>query len=531
MARTRLASWVTTASCLLGVACGSATLRNTDAGANGGGGGALSGTAGTKGGGGASGGSSAAGHDGGSSAGGHDGGGDGPTSDAMPATPGTILWARSGSAAFLTGVTEASTGVLVTGFTSAPASLGGALLTPAGATDGVIAEYAIADGSYLSSSRFGASSPSGVGVVWAYSIVVNPATAKPVIAGSSVCNPGGTPACDQIDVGLGLVTPGGGSGTDGFVGEYTVSTGQAVWVDRLEGPGNDYLETALANGPNNTTLVGGYFDQSTTFATSGASPMFIGGGDRDVFIAQLNSSGGIGMTKTFADPAFEEVTSLAWTGTEIVAGGFLAGMATFGSTMLSSMDFDVWIGKLAVANGAPVWTVPLGGSGPDKYPYVAVDAQGNIYAVGTVSGSATFGTYSVGGAGGLDIFVVKLRNSDGGVIWATSFGSTGDDTAAAVAINSSGELLVSGTVSGPIETGGPFAGGTDAVLAAYNGDGTRLWTKVIGSTGMDNGFGVASGTQSFYATVDLGADIGSSIEGVPIQGESRPSGVLLKVQP
>lgn len=521
MARTTLASWAT-ASCLLGVACGSATLRNSDAGANGGGGGTLSGTAGTKGGGGAS---------GGSSAGGHDGGDDGPTSDAMPAAPGTILWARSGSAASFTGVTEAPTGVLVTGFTSAPADLGGALLTPAGSTDAVIAEYAIADGSYLSSSHFGASSPAGAGIVWAYSIVVNPATSKPVISGSSVCNPGGTPVCNQIDVGLGLVTPGGGSGTDAFVGEYTVSTGQAVWVDRLEGPGNDYFQTALANGPNNTTLVGGYLDQGTTFATSAASPMFIGGGDRDVFIAQLNSSGGIGMTKTFADLAFEEVTSLAWSGSEIVAGGFFAGMATFGSRMLSSMDFDVWIGKLAVADGAPVWTVPLGGSGPDKYPYVAVDAQGNIYAAGTVSGSATFGTYNVGGAGGLDIFVVKLRNSDGGVIWATSFGSTGDDTAASVAMNSKGELLVSGTVAGPIETGGRFAGGSDAVLAAYNGDGTRLWTKVIGSTGMDYGSGVASGTDSFYANVNLGADLGASIEGVPIQGESRPTGVLLKVQP
>jgi hypothetical protein len=42
---------------------------------------------------------------------------------------------------------------------------------------------------------------------------------------------------------------------------------------------------------------------------------------------------------------------------------------------------------------------------------------------------------------------------------------------------------------------------------------------------------VASGAHSFYANVNLAADIGPTIEGVTIQGESRPTGVLLKVQP
>jgi hypothetical protein len=42
---------------------------------------------------------------------------------------------------------------------------------------------------------------------------------------------------------------------------------------------------------------------------------------------------------------------------------------------------------------------------------------------------------------------------------------------------------------------------------------------------------VASGTDAFYATVNLGADIGATIEGVPIMGSPKPTGLLLKIEP
>ncbi len=235
------------------------------------------------------------------------------------------------------------------------------------------------------------------------------------------------------------------------------------------------------------------------------------------------------MAKTFADSAFEQPTSIAWTGTDIIASGFFSGTMTAFGGSLTSDDFDIWVAKLT-PTGTPVWAVAFGGSGPDKYSYLTVDPAGDIYIAGTVSGSAMFGSYPVGGFGGLDVFVAKLDNSDGSVAWATSFGSTGDDTAGDIAINDSGQLIVSANISGPIATGGPSFGDGDAALVSYDNHGSRLWSKVVGTSGTDTGSGVAVCSDgSFYAEVNLGANIGSKVEDVAISGASNPTGLLLKI--
>ena len=237
------------------------------------------------------------------------------------------------------------------------------------------------------------------------------------------------------------------------------------------------------------------------------------------------------MTKTFADSAFEQATGIAWTGTNIIASGFFDGTMTAFGRSLTSNDFDIWVAKL-MPDGTPVWVVPLGGSGPDKYPYLTIDAAGDIYIAGTISGSAMFGSYPVGGFGGLDVFVAKLHNSDGSVAWAKSFGSTGDDTAGDIAINDSGQLIVSANIAGAIVAGGPSFGDGDAALVSYDKNGSRLWSKVIGTSGTETGSGVAvSSDGSFYAEVNLGTNIGPSIEGVAILGASNPTGILLKIAP
>ena len=162
---------------------------------------------------------------------------------------------------------------------------------------------------------------------------------------------------------------------------------------------------------------------------------------------------------------------------------------------------------------------------------MGVDSVGDIYVTGSVGAPATFGTFAVGGAGGKDIFVAKLRNADGSVVWAKSFGSPGDDTPSGIAINASGQLAVSGTIAGPLQVGGSFNGATDAVVASFSSSGASLWTRVFGTSGTDYGFNVAGGAQAFYLAFDPALDVGPTIDGVPILGTSAPAGLLLKIQP
>jgi hypothetical protein len=541
------------------VSCGSATLKNPDGGAGAGGaprggaggggnGGALGGngggtlggngggTLGGNGGHGAGGGAAGqAGAGGSGTGGGHADGSavDRVTDAGQTPAPGTILWARSASSVFLYGVAEGSVGVTISGVLSGPANLGGSILTPVGASDVALAEYATSDGSYLFSTSFGAGSPAGTGTVYGHLDVLDTGGA-PIVEGSAKCDPGGSPICNQIDVGLGLLAPGGGPGDDGFVGRYSITTGQATWVDRLTGPGTDLL-VASTLGPNDTIFTAGFYDQNPTLingTSAQTAQSLVGGGDRDAVIMQESDvDGSIGLVKTFADSAFEQPVGIAWTGSNIILSGSFSGTMTAFGGSLQSQDFDIFVAKLTAA-GVPVWVQSFGGSGRDTAGNVVVDAAGGIYLTGQVSGTVMLGSHQVGGFGGVDVFVAKLNNANGSVAWATSFGSTGDDAVSAITMNSAGQLLVTANVVGPITAGGPSFGGSDAALISYSDTGTPLWSKIIGTSGTDYGSGAsASSDGSFYANVNLGANIGPTVEGVTILGAADPTGVLLKLAP
>jgi hypothetical protein len=432
---------------------------------------------------------------------------------------------------FLLGVAEASTGVVVTGDLAGPADLGGGLLTPKSATDIAIAEYGIANGSYVASTRFGNSTPAGTGSVGAgFLRSIGPGGA-PIVFGVDTCDPAGTPACNQIDLGQGLSAPGGGPGTDGYVGRYSIVNGTPAWLIRLSGPGNDKILAATTSGPANSIFVGAWYDQDTVLSSGSNSLSFTNAGSRDVLIFQADTyTGTLEATSTIATAALEDIGGIVWDGANVVATGRFNGKTTIGTRTFTSRGDDAWVAKLT-PTGAPVWATALGGSGDDSTSQVVVDAAGDIYLAGTVGGTATFGTFQVGGAGGSDVFVAKLKGTNGSVIWANSLGSSANDSAADLAINLSSDLLLAADVSGPVTSSGPAFGAQDALFASFDADGNRRWTKVLGTVGTDYAWRVASGSDGFYALYDPGADIGNNVEGVPIQGAAQPAGVLIKIAP
>jgi hypothetical protein len=424
---------------------------------------------------------------------------------------GSILWARSTSSLYLFGLAEGSTGVAVSGTISAPADLGGTLLVPVGATDTVLAQFASSDAAHQYSSRFGG----GAGDVYGFLDVLDP-NSTPLVFGLSYGN---------VDLGAGMVQGGGGTGADGFVGRYQPN-GRPQWVKRLVGPGDDHF-TSVANGPSNTIFVSGWYADGT--AVFDGTRTFNSAGYRDILLMQLDYGGNVLMTKTFATAGFEQASSIAWTGTHLMVAGFYNPTTTIGSFSLSAVDYGIWAGKF-LPDGTPVWVVGFSGPGKDHNPSMTIDAAGDMYVTGTFTGSIGFGSYNLVGAGA-EVFVVKLRNSDGGVVWASSFGSAGDDGGDDIALNPSGELIVSATVAGALQPGGPFAGGTDVALVSYDTAGTRRWSKVIGTSGTDSAAAVSSGANAFYAALNLAGDIGSNVEGQPIIGAPKPAGLVLKLQP
>lgn len=132
----------------------------------------------------------------------------------------------------------------------------------------------------------------------------------------------------------------------------------------------------------------------------------------------------------------------------------------------------------------------IGGTNPAEADGVAADATG-IYVVGRVSGALP----GQSSAGGQDAFVRKY-DAKGNELWTRQFGSTGDDAAWWIAVDSTGVYLVG--QAGAALPGQVSAGGLDAYLRKYDFDGNEVWTRQFGTVPRDEGGRVAVNSTGVY---------------------------------
>ncbi|MHC4550398.1 MAG: hypothetical protein ACYTEZ_16640 [Planctomycetota bacterium] len=130
-------------------------------------------------------------------------------------------------------------------------------------------------------------------------------------------------------------------------------------------------------------------------------------------------------------------------------------------------------------SGADLWGDQIGTLGPSGYDSAeAVDADGNVFLAGTVSGRLAGGAWQ----GRWDAFLQK-HDRYGTEIWTDQFGSDSNDTASDVTVVAD-RLYVVGTVQGSLE-GQTGPGSIDIYLRRYDHDGAVVWTKVFGTPAKD----------------------------------------------
>ncbi len=122
--------------------------------------------------------------------------------------------------------------------------------------------------------------------------------------------------------------------------------------------------------------------------------------------------------------------------------GTYAGTVIFGNISLTSQGvFNVFVAKLN-ANGTWLWAVSAGGTNTYS-SHITLDADGNAYVIGVFNGTATFGTTTLTSLGSNDIFIAKLA-SNGMWRWAVSSGGITVDEGYGIAVDSDGNVYVSG---------------------------------------------------------------------------------------
>jgi chitodextrinase len=158
--------------------------------------------------------------------------------------------------------------------------------------------------------------------------------------------------------------------------------------------------------------------------------------------------------------------------------------AVDGTGNASAQSTDATATTAAAAGWAG--TVLIGTSATERGHGIAVDGSGNVYVTGYTTGSLDGQT----NAGGEDIFLVKY-DSTGARQWTRLSGTAGNERGESVAVhNVTGNVYVTGTTAGSLD-GQTYSGSGDVYLMKYNSSGTKQWTRLLGTTAIDNAFSVA----------------------------------------
>jgi len=160
----------------------------------------------------------------------------------------------------------------------------------------------------------------------------------------------------------------------------------------------------------------------------------------------------------------------------------------------SAGNTDLFVVKYN-SSGTKQWTKQLGSSGLDSANGITIDSSGNVYVTGVTFGGLDWNT----SAGANDLFVVKY-NSNGTKEWTKQLGSASSDSANGVATDSSGNVYVVGGTKGNL-LGISNSGRTDAFVIKFDSSGIKQWTKKLGTWQNDLANGVATDSSgNFYVT-------------------------------
>ncbi len=237
------------------------------------------------------------------------------------------------------------------------------------------------------------------------------------------------------------------------------------WITQFGTGYKDYANSITTDPSGNIIIAGD---------TAGSIESHFNSGDTDLLLVKYNASGIKQWGAQFGSKNADSVRSVV---TDSSGNIYITGETT--GFLADSYGFtDFYIAKYN-SSGVKQWIKQFGTEGNDYATGIKIDKNGQIVVVGYSNGSlATTKTTSN------DVFVAKY-NSNGEVIWLKQFGSISDSTdmGLAVATDSLGNILITGKTDGPLN--GANNGENDIWLAKYDTNGNRIWIQQFGSSAND----------------------------------------------
>ena len=227
------------------------------------------------------------------------------------------------------------------------------------------------------------------------------------------------------------------------------SSGVALQVNRFGGLGNDFGESITLDSDGNIYITGHFKDEIEFESGVVISPE----GLSDIFVLKLENDGDYLWVKTYGsyDSQQGQYITVDSTGNTYITGFFQGTIDFEGGDLTSAGGYDIFVLKLD-SLGNYQWSKIFGGISNDYAYYIDTDSLNNIFITGHFQGMVTFGDKIISSLGSTDIFVLKL-DSSGKYIWAESFGGPLSDYGKSLAIDSTGNVYITGHFQGTVDFG------------------------------------------------------------------------------
>ena len=245
-----------------------------------------------------------------------------------------------------------------------------------------------------------------------------------------------------------------------FLVQYS-PTGEFIkLIEPCTGTINDVDLLGIASDNMDNIFIGGNFLETLTFPDTGITSK----GYHDIFIAKFDNQGNFLWARqeggNYSDLGIDVASDQQ--GNAVITGYF-SGSVTIGDTTVTALGSEEIIIIKYDPEGRLLWVRTAGGNvqmALDEANGIAADNNGNFFLTGCFEGSASFGDTTLISSGSTDLFCTKY-DPDGNCVWAAKVGGSGEEWGDDIAINSQGDIYLTGWYTSTITFGDTIITGTD----------------------------------------------------------------------
>ena len=282
---------------------------------------------------------------------------------------------------------------------------------------------------------------------------------------------------------------------DAYVAKFTPNN-QCVFASSIKSSSGSILVQSIAADASGNSFVAGNFESDAEITET----LKIESDYKDFFIAKYDATGNplwLKGTTSGIEPVIKSIAVNPHDGSFAITGAFTGNLnieMNGGEHEISSGNSELAFFIAKYDNNANlIWAKTMSGNGTGTGNLISIDEKGDIYAVGTFSGTIQFETQSMTAASveNTDNFLVKYA-ADGSMAWARSLkGSKLDDINAMDVANHqvviggvirSEDLAVDnapGILMKTLDTTGTW---NSMLIISFDTDGNYQWNYIAGSS-------------------------------------------------